>query len=159
MVYCTDPFVTHLLNILTLPNAGKPDDVNNKACKFYITGTDRYTKHLEGFSEHSSIKGCKISMDRYFISVSIAESVTENDFTTFGTMRLDRQGIPKEIKEMAIVMRNPHCMDTKEMRMVCLSLILIKKSGKCNVVILRTLRAGVSVTGDERIKPDVHIFF
>lgn len=30
----------------------------------------------------------------------IAESVTEKDFTTVGTMRLDSQGIPKEIKEI-----------------------------------------------------------
>lgn len=44
------------------------------------------------------------------------------------------------------------------MRILCLSLILLKKSGKSNSVILTTLRAGVSVTGDERIKPNVHIF-
>lgn len=40
------------------------------------------------------------------------------------------------------------------MRMVCLSLILIKKCGKRDVVVLATLRAGMSVTEDERIKPD-----
>ena len=45
-------------------------------------------------------------------------------------------------------------MDTKEMRMVCLSLILIKKCGKRDVVVLATLRAGMSVKEDERIKPD-----
>lgn len=71
MVYCTDPFVTHVFNIFNLPYAGKPDDVNNKASKFYITGTGQYTKyHVECFFEHNSTKGCNISMGRYFISVN-----------------------------------------------------------------------------------------
>ena len=48
-------------------------------------------------SQHNSIQGCNISMDR-FTSVSLAEWANENNFTIVGTMRLDRKGIPHQVK-------------------------------------------------------------
>ena len=48
----------------TLPYASKPEDLNNEASKFYITGTDEYSKYLvETFNRFNSIKGCDITMD------------------------------------------------------------------------------------------------
>ena len=65
----------------------------------YVSGTDEYTKYLvEGVSQHNSIQGCNISMDRYFTSVSLAELANENNFTIVGTMRLDRKGMPQQVK-------------------------------------------------------------
>ena len=49
---------------ITLPYAGKPDDINNEAKKYYICDTDGYTKYpVEEFTKINSIEGCNISMD------------------------------------------------------------------------------------------------
>ena len=57
----------------TLPYAGKPSKTNNKASKYYISGTDEYIKYLvNGVNYCNSIDGSNISMDRCFTSVTIA---------------------------------------------------------------------------------------
>ena len=85
----------------SLPYAGKPEEIEGAAAKYYVKGTDEYTKYLVNeLSQYNSIKGCNISMDRYFTSVSLAEWALENHFTIVGTMRLDRKGIPAEIKSV-----------------------------------------------------------
>ena len=85
----------------TLPYAGKPDEMCEESMKYYVTGTDEYTKYLvNNFSNYNSIIGCNISMDRYFTSVTIARWALEKGFTIVGTMRLDRKGIPNGIKTM-----------------------------------------------------------
>ena len=85
----------------TLPYAGKPEDLSNEASKFYITGTDESSKYLvENLNRFNSIKGCNISMDRCFTSITLVDWATTRHFSIVGTMRLDRKGIPKEIKSM-----------------------------------------------------------
>ena len=84
----------------TLPYASKPEHLN-EASKFYITGTDKYSKYLvENFNRFNSIKGCNISIDRYFTSITLADWATTKHFSIVGTMRVDRKGIPKEINSM-----------------------------------------------------------
>ena len=54
----------------SLAYAGKQEVVGGNGAKFYITGTDEYTKYLVNeLSRYTSIQGCNISMDRYFTSV------------------------------------------------------------------------------------------
>ena len=85
----------------SLPYTGKPDVTDDEANKYYVTGTDNYTKYLvNGFCKFDKIKGCNISMDRYFTSVPLAKWASKNNFTIVGTMRLDRIGLPNEIKTM-----------------------------------------------------------
>ena len=49
----------------SLPYAGKPEVVDGHAAKYYVTGTDAYTKYLvDEVSNYSSIQGCNISMDQ-----------------------------------------------------------------------------------------------
>ena len=85
----------------TLPYAGKSEDLNNEASKFYITGTNEYSKYLvENFNCFNSIKGCNISVDRYVTSITLADWATTKHFSIVGTVRLDRKGTPKEIKLM-----------------------------------------------------------
>ena len=65
----------------TLPYAGKPEDLNNKASKFYITVTDEYSKYLvENFKRFNSIKGCNISMNCYLTSITLADWAQQNTF-------------------------------------------------------------------------------
>ena len=46
------------------------------------------------------IKGCNITMDRCFTSVSLAEWSIDQKFTIVGTMWHDRKGIPEEMKPL-----------------------------------------------------------
>ena len=58
----------------SLPYAGKPDVTDDEANKYYVMGADNYTKYLvNGFCKFNKIKGCNISMDRYFTSVPLAK--------------------------------------------------------------------------------------
>ena len=145
----------------TLPYAGKPEDINGEASKFYISGTDEYTKYLvQGFSDYNSIKGCNISMDRYFTSVSVAEWATTNHFTIVGTMRLDRKGIPAEIKKLdGREEKSTLYAHQKDGDAILVSYVDKKKSGKKNIVVLSTMHGGVRVTKDERKKPNIHAFY
>ena len=57
-----------------LPHAEKPEETAGEAAKFYVTGTDKYTKYLvTELSQYNSIEGCNIPMDWYFTSVTLAE--------------------------------------------------------------------------------------
>ena len=83
----------------TLPYAGKPEENTGEPRKYYVTGTDEYTKYLvTEFNRFNSIMGCNISMDRYFTSVTLAEWALDKKFTIVGAMRHDRKGTPKEMK-------------------------------------------------------------
>ena len=94
-----DASVLHTYNSLLY--AGKPEDLSGDASRYYISGSDEYTKYLvHQISRHNSIQGCNISMDRYFTSVKLAEWALDRNFTVVGTMRRDRKGIPKELKVM-----------------------------------------------------------
>ena len=71
------------------------------AGKYYITGTDQYSKYLiENFNIFNSIKGSNVSMDRYFPSITLEDWAASHNFSIVGTMHLDRKGIPKEIKTL-----------------------------------------------------------
>ena len=57
-------------SLCDLAYTGKPEVIGENGAKFYITGTDEYTKYLvNGLSRYTSIQGCNILMDRYFTSV------------------------------------------------------------------------------------------
>ena len=81
--------------------AGKPESTDGPAAKYYLTETDEYTKHLVNeFSAYNSIQECNISMDRYFISVSLGAWVLGNKFTIVGTIHHGRKGTSKEVKAL-----------------------------------------------------------
>ena len=81
-----------------MPYAGKPEEIIDDS--EYVTGTDNYTKYLvEGLEQHVNLQGGNISMDIYFTSMTISENLLDKGMTMVGTMRSDRAGIPKEMKE------------------------------------------------------------
>ena len=141
----------------SLPYAGKPEDLSGDASKYYISGTDEYTKYLVNeVSRHNSIQGCNISMDRYFTSVTLAEWALDRNFTIVGTMRHDRKGIPKELE----VMKNRDersvlYVHHGEKNIMLVSYVDKKKSGKKNIIRLTTLHDTVKVSNDKRSKPQV----
>ena len=89
----TIPFTYFILRY-----AGKPKNVeSNEASKFYIRGTDKYTKYLaRETSKYNKLKGNNILMDRYLKSVSLAKwGLDEQSITIVEMMRHDRKEIPK----------------------------------------------------------------
>ena len=145
----------------TLPYAGKPEEMCEESLKYYITGTDEYTKYLvNGFCNYNSILGCNISMDRYFTSVTIARWALEKGFTIVGTMRLDRKGIPNGIKTMIDrEEKSTFYVYAENEDIMLVSYVDKKKSGKKNIVVLTTMHNDVKVTKDVRRKPSVHTFY
>ena len=146
---------------LSLAYAGKPEVVGGNGAKFYITGTDEYTKYLvNGLSRYTSIQGCNISMDRYFTSVFLAEWALQKKFTIVGTTRHDRNGIPKEVKEIGNrEEKSVLYLYHKEKNIMLASYIDKKKSGKKNVIILSTMHDSVKVTNDQRKKSQIHSMY
>ena len=145
----------------SLAYTGKPEFVGGNGAKFYITGTDEYTKYLvNGLSRYTSIQECNISMDRYFTSVFMAEWALQKKFTIVGTMRHDRKGIPKEVKvignrEEKSVLYVYH----KEKNIMLTSYIDKKKSGKKNFIVLSTMHDSVKVTNNQRKTPQIHSMY
>ena len=145
----------------SLPYAGKPDDLNGDAGKYYITGTDQYSKYLtENLNKFNSIKGCNVSMDCYFTSITLADWATSHNFSFVGTMRLDRKDIPKEIKTLdGRQKKSTLYVYQKDGEAMLVSYVDKNKSGKRNVVVLTTMYNIVSVTKDQRVKSNVHTFY
>ena len=145
----------------TLPYAGKPEVTTSELSKFYVTGTDEYTKYLvTEFSRFNSIEGCNISMDRYFTSVSLADWAIDKKFTIVGTMRHDRKGIPKEMKDLnGREEKSTISAHHSEKNMMLVSYIDKKKSGKKNIISLTTMHDKVKVTNDQRSKPQVLVMY
>ena len=71
-------------------------------------------------------------------------------------MKHDRKGIPKEVKLVADREEKSvlHVYNTKE-KIVLVSYINKKKSGKKNVTVLSTMRDNIKVTKDQWMKPSV----
>ena len=137
--------------------AGKPEVVGGNGAKFYIPGTDEYTKYLVNrLSHYTSIQGCNISMDRYFTSIFLAEWASQRKFTIVGTMRHDRKDIPKEVKVIGNrEEKSVLYVYRKEKNIMLASYIDKKKSGKKNVIVLSTMHDSVKVTNDQRKKPQI----
>ena len=141
----------------TLPYAGKPENPN----RYYVTGTDSYTKYLvENLRQHVDISGRNISMDRYFTSIPVAKYLLDKKITLVGTMRANRIGIPAEVKEM----KNREDLSTmyvfaESHKLLLVSYVVQKRSGKRNVLVLSTMHNDVKITKDARRKPHVIAFY
>ena len=86
MANCTD--VSAILQYLT--PTGKPEKVEDPAAKYYITGTEEYSKYLiNELSVYCNLQGINISMDRYFTSVYLTTWALEKNITNVGTMKHD----------------------------------------------------------------------
>ena len=96
-------------------------------------------------------------MDRYFTSVTIAQWALENKITIVGTMRLDRKGIPKEMKSLENREERSVLYVFGSDEKILLVLYIDKnKCGKGNVVVVRTLHDEVRVTKEKKKKKDIH---
>ena len=137
--------------------------INDEAHRYYVTGTDEYTKYLVENLKRinpTSLQGRNISMDIYFTSVTIASQCLEKEISIVGTMQLDRKGIPKEIKDVSEREERSTLYFHAEKENIMVVLYFDKKkSGKKNVIVLTTMHNCVKITQDPRQKLQVHTFY
>ena len=90
-----------------------------------------------------------MSMDCYFTSVSLVAWTLEKNITIVGTLKLDLKNIPKELKGVADMEKRSviHVYNTKE-KIMLVSYIDRKKSGKKNVIVLSTMHDNIKITKD-----------
>ena len=134
----------------TLPYAGKPDEINDDS--HYVTGTDKYTEYLvDGLQEHVDLSG----RNQHDHPCSFTGNIT-----LVGTLRKDRVGIPKEMKEVKDRDHpsTKYCHD-KEGKALLISYVVKKKAGVRNVLVLSAMHKTVYTTRDERKKPQVIMFY
>ena len=142
-----------------LPYAGKPEVIG--ANNNYVTDCDEYTKWLvNNFQIYGTLQGRKISLDRYFTSVILAEWCFERNITIIGTLKSDRIGIPKEMKGVADrEEKSTVFCYSKDEKTMLLSYIDKKKKGKKNILALTTMHNQVKLSIDDRKKPHALIFY
>ena len=99
-------------------------------------------------------------MDCYFTLITLADWVIMKQFSIVETMHLDRKGIPKEIKSMEGRERTSTIYAYQSNGDgLLVSYIDKKKAGMKNIVVLATMHTSVSVTKDQRVKPNIHTFY
>ena len=101
-------------------------------------------------------------MDRYFTSIPFSEWLHAKKISVVGTLKENRIGIPKDIKDMkgraeksTIVIHNNDGNTGK----VMISYVDNKKSGLKNILVLSTMHDVVKLSKDERKKPHVMVFY
>ena len=129
----------------TLSYNGKPDSPDNE---YYVTGTDEYLRYLvNNFLSNNKLTGRNISLGRYFTSVTLAQWCLEKKISIVGTVRTDRKGIPKEMKELRDreekSTKNCHSEDNK---LLFVLYVDKKKTGKKNIIVLPTMHKSIGVT-------------
>ena len=142
----------------TLSYNGKPDSPDNEYC---VTGTDEYLKYLvNNFLSNNKLTGRNISLGHYFTSVTLAQWCLEKKISIVGTVRTDRKGIPKEMKELRDreekSTKNCHSEDNK---LLFVLYVDKKKTGKKNIVVLSTMHKSIGVTRDRRKKPKIIVLY
>ena len=138
----------------TLPYAGKPNELDGKVTKYYVTGTVEYTKYLvTQFIMYNDIYGCSILMDQYFTSVATT--------TIFGTMKLNWKGIPRELRSVGKreAKSTYFIYNIGDKRTIIVSNIDKKMSWMKNVMLLTTMHDKKKVKQSKCRKSQVHVMY
>ena len=126
-----------------------------------MKGTGNHTKYLvEGLEKHVNLQGRNISIDRYFTSMIISEYLLDKGMTVVGTMRSDRAGIPKEMKETKS-QKSPSTLYAynTDIKPLLVSCVIKTKSVVKNVSVLSPVHRNALTTRDERKKLHVITFY
>ena len=111
----------------------------------------------------TKFKGKNLCQSFFFNKVAehlwcLAEWALEKKVTIVGTMRHDRKGIPKELKEVKSREEKSVIFIQNDKNNMLVSYFDKKKSGKKNVA-LTTMHGTMKVTNDERKKTQVHVMY
>ena len=134
----------------SLTYEGKPEKVEDPACKVLHHRGQQVFQISHQRAVYCNLKGINIPMDHYFTSVSLATWALGKNITIVGTMKHDRKDIPNELKPVADREERPviYVYNTKE-KIMLVSYIDKKKSGKKNVIVLSTMHDNVKIVQKE----------
>jgi hypothetical protein len=138
--------------------AGKPQEEGGE---WYLNTTEGITLRLLEKYGWVKLKGANLSTDNLYTSVSLAEKLLEKKMTLVGTLRSNRKGITKEMKNMDGREENSTVVwwEKERGKMTLTSYVVNTKSkGKKNVLVLSTIPAlpDMGVTKDDgKKKPAV----
>lgn len=107
------------------------------------------------------MKGRIISTDRLYTSIPLAKWLLSCDFTTVGTIKSNRVGIPSEIKEVSgrENFSSKFFLEATEKKLVLGSYVCSPSKGKKNVLLLCTMPPLLAVTKDDKKKPTIYQFY
>ena len=95
---------------------------------------------MNNVSRYVDITGRNISMDRYFTSISLSVWLKQKKITLVGTMKENRQGMPKYLKVIGDrAEKSAICVYNDGTRKMMISYVDKKKSGLENIFLLTTI--------------------
>ena len=133
-----------------VPYSEKPVEVTESHIKDMLTLVKRI---VEGYEQHGySRKGTNISMDRYYMSIPLAEWLYRKNITCIGTLNSNWKGLSKEIKETKGREENSwiSCKSDKGEVTLNLHVMKTKSSGMRKVLLLQTTNSAHYVTQDDK---------
>ena len=137
-------------------SAGKPE--NGEGPHYTPTVLSTVQRLVSNLKKRVELSGRNISTDNYYTSLPCAEYLMRNNITTIGTMRANRQGIPKEVKDTKGREQNSYqpYWDKRTGKVSLHSYVVNTKSkGERNILVLSTFDPILGTTKDEKKKPAI----
>ena len=135
---------------ISSPYSGKPTVVRGQ---YYIQGTEAIVHYLiETLSANSRLAGRNFSFNQLYTSIPLAKWLLQKQITCIGTMKLNRKGIPDELKENKNreLLSSEIYWDGNSPLLISLILIFSKHlKGKQNVILLSTTPPILGITKDD----------
>ena len=136
--------------------AGKPVEEG----EYYVKGVEEITLRLiDRYATFCEVKGRNVSFDNLYTSIPLAIELQKRGLTCIGTVKFNRRGVPKEIRELKGRKENSSIIwyEKNKNKMTLTSYVVNTKSkGKKNVVVLSTKPLLLGVTKDDgKAKPAI----
>ena len=140
--------------------AGKPTEDG----PYYVKSVEDVTLRLvDKYSEFCEIQGRNITCDNLYTSLSLGKELLDRGVTVVGTLRQNRKGIPKEIKDTKEREENSTEIywEKRRGKYVIVSYVVNTKSkGVKNILLLTTMPPLLGVTKDDgKQKPAIIKFY
>ena len=125
-----------------------------------MKGVEEITLRLiDKYSEFCEVKGRNVSFDNLYTSIPLAIELHERGMTCIGTVKFNRKGVPKEIRDMTGREENSSIIwyEKEKNKMSLTSFVFnTKPKGKKDVIILSTKPVLLGVTKDDgKAKPAI----
>ena len=140
--------------------AGKPEEPG----PYYIKGVEEITLRLvDKYGDFCEIQGRNITMDNLYTSIPLGQELLDRGVTLVGTLRKNRKGIPKEVKDTTGREPNSSVIwwEKERGKFVLVSYVVNTKSkGMKNVIALSTMPPLLGLTMDDgKDKPAILKFY
>ena len=126
-----------------------------KGGDYYVKSTEDITLRLvDKVRRGQDLRGRTITMDNLYSSIPLCNKLLDRKISMVGTMRHDRVGLPKEVKQFTD--REPFSTQIwweKSKQQISLTSYVVpsKSKGRKNVIVLSSQEPYLGVTKDEKL--------